>query len=80
MQVQALEQEQQEKLEHVQRLENSTKEELWSEDLDGFQAAYEQWLEDEAKIAAELKSAQLKAKARNTKKGVSRACLLMLSC
>lgn len=45
VQVKALEQDEQDKLAHVQKLENTTKEALWSEDLDGFEAAYELWLQ-----------------------------------
>ena len=69
MQVQALEAEKGEKEAHVQKLEASTKEQLWAEDLDGFEAAYGVWLEDAVKQEADLAAAQLQAKARG-KKGV----------
>jgi hypothetical protein len=68
--VQALESEQAEKMAHVQKLERTTKEELWSEDLDGFEAAYQQWLKEEDQALAELADAARKARKRNNGKGV----------
>ena len=69
VQVQALEKEQGDKLAHVQKLENTTKERLWSEDLDGFEAEYGQWLRDADQAEQELIEAQLAAKKGATRKG-----------
>jgi hypothetical protein len=67
-QVQALEAEQQNKLAEVQRLENTRKEQLWSDDLDGFEAAYDDWLEEEERNERAADAQQLKAKAKNSGK------------
>lgn len=47
VQVQALLREQGEKQAHVVVLEGTTKENMWRSDLDEFEAAYNEWLQDE---------------------------------
>jgi hypothetical protein len=45
--VRALEADQAEKAEHVQQLLATTKEKIWRADLDAFETAYKEWLEEE---------------------------------
>ena len=73
--MEALESERAEKEAHVERLQRTTREQLWSEDLDGFEAAYAAWLADAERSLAELADHQRKAKARNAKKGERLRCL-----
>lgn len=69
-QVQALESEREEKLAEVERMRSSTKEKLWKDDLDSFEASYNAWLVDEEKAAQELRVTQNKAQGRQRAKGM----------